>query len=1288
MSSPNMPLLGHMQHSDANVTSPRLPRNFSKPFASPSSPVFSHTVHEIQNDFDAHPLFTWPTPTSSPPLRRKSPYIDLVATDYGKLAVSDTVTRVPARLAPIERPQQLAPSLLQACSPVQQRQQQLYPPTSPSLASSITTLQSTPTHSPLTPGGAEFEEESVQISTKRKFPFSLAKRLPRHITDEWFVYATVVDKDIGRAGHSGESDSESESEGEVGEAEEVPLVTDKKGRAVRFAGVEKDTSSSIEQSTSGEDKTTANDSTFTLSKFKFPPPPGHNWSGTFGHFAEPTPPTSPATLHYRGASFDVVNPHASLLLGKHDIETPAEIDGLLDDYFTNFAEMAYSNGDISSLSLNNSSQDGSRRGRMLYADPECARRNIMRLPSAAFTDAGPAHESPLAGKGHASTLPTGAMGSNEFLDSQAQQHIRHGSVAQAMPDPRESSVYDSSRLSDPFDLYLSDDEAGKPNKIDDVVSQEPRISVGVYTQEVQDRETARWAAAMAYEETGELPEGFDDEGADADADADATAYHYDRESTIGNIVEAYDHTAHSAEEAARRAGIQYFPELDGKQMGIFGYRYPDGGYEHARHPPPGLPAPLSFAHRQFQYDNTELPTSEQTYDSTRELLRFTPEHDQHYIPPYPDANGMVYPTYDRQHYSTYPPIPYRYSRESFYPEDYEQQPYYPTTPHNSTQGNYLPQQEATPPTDPYNYKQTPYYPYGPYYSHDNKENVPPNDSAVTLQAPGQVPPLAQLSAVTIRPTPGVPAIPSKAGVEAPEEKKKKKNRIEIDWSIPRRCDHQFPKAKREPKPEDLEGDEVWVDIDPEDDPAHYMKDVWRESGLSYANTSDAGDATYVGPWVGADCCVPDYEGGPNFSLQAKRYSDGWIAHPPLKAHEGPKIIHMTLEEYNDIVEEAITLFKQVMREKQLKAVWGGDGNPAAEIRENRLWMCKLEKMMETHSTWVKDAADRIAWEVPNMKPEPGRSWHNGFDAHECYAEIVERLHLPKVDTHKYPKAPPSGMPKRGTQLGESKQKLLSEPPAVYDKKPLEFSNTFSSFTTVKERSPRSETWLLAEDVVQKPRPAKISTSGHGTPSTKHVISRVPEIITPTDSQRTGLAEEYELNELTRCVNGTGLSRPAISGQTSLKPLQLLGNTTAMDSSTTSFVPGRRMTDSDLIQREPNWTMSPSSRAVPRTAFELPADAKLVQPMLMSREEARGLAMEAEQKRISNRYFVLTAFFPITALLFGLGRLDWVAKKVSNGRVDGMEKQDKYWARFIAAPLGMMFYAIIAIFVVLMVVVVR
>lgn len=75
-------------------------------------------------------------------------------------------------------------------------------------------------------------------------------------------------------------------------------------------------------------------STFSLSNFPHPPhvigpslsppndenvPPHLNTS--FATTAPVTPPATPAVIHYRGTSFDLVNPHDSLLF--HDIVTPS-----------------------------------------------------------------------------------------------------------------------------------------------------------------------------------------------------------------------------------------------------------------------------------------------------------------------------------------------------------------------------------------------------------------------------------------------------------------------------------------------------------------------------------------------------------------------------------------------------------------------------------------------------------------------------------------------------------------------------------------------------------------------------------------------------------------------------------------------------------------------------------------------------------------------------------------------------------------------------------------------------
>ena len=134
-----------------------------------------------------------------------------------------------------------------------------------------------------------------------------------------------------------------------------------------------------------------------------------------GHFPEATPPTSPTTLSYRGASFDVVNPHASLLLGVSDIETPAEIDGLLDDYFNNnrdSATMAYNDPTGEKAASQQSFQTSSSNGRqrVLYDDPESARRRIMGIPGSGSQPPlpnTPRHDSALTQRSNEQTPFTG-----------------------------------------------------------------------------------------------------------------------------------------------------------------------------------------------------------------------------------------------------------------------------------------------------------------------------------------------------------------------------------------------------------------------------------------------------------------------------------------------------------------------------------------------------------------------------------------------------------------------------------------------------------------------------------------------------------------------------------------------------------------------------------------------------------------------------------------------------------------------------------------------------------------
>jgi hypothetical protein len=84
----------------------------------------------------------------------------------------------------------------------------------------------------------------------------------------------------------------------------------------------------------------ASTSTFSLSKYDFPGPPlayPANFVGVPSSVppAHPlynhTPPATPTVLHFRGSSFDLLNPHDSLRLS--DVQTPGELDNDLAAFF-------------------------------------------------------------------------------------------------------------------------------------------------------------------------------------------------------------------------------------------------------------------------------------------------------------------------------------------------------------------------------------------------------------------------------------------------------------------------------------------------------------------------------------------------------------------------------------------------------------------------------------------------------------------------------------------------------------------------------------------------------------------------------------------------------------------------------------------------------------------------------------------------------------------------------------------------------------------------------------------
>ena len=153
---------------------------------------------------------------------------------------------------------------------------------------------------------------------------------------------------------------------------------------------------------------------------------------------------------------------------------------------------------------------------MLYADPESARQNIMRLPSSSYTEAPPAQESPLAGRGNSSNHAVADDDQAVSIDSRScpDANVSHRitDVKPTVADGDSSSSADGESLrSDPFDLRLSVDAGPQLNNIDEVIRLDPRVKYIVRTPESLEREYQFTLAAM------ENPVADYDEGADAQA---------------------------------------------------------------------------------------------------------------------------------------------------------------------------------------------------------------------------------------------------------------------------------------------------------------------------------------------------------------------------------------------------------------------------------------------------------------------------------------------------------------------------------------------------------------------------------------------------------------------------------------------------------------------------------------------------------------------------------------------------------------------------------------------------
>ncbi|KJX94605.1 hypothetical protein TI39_contig4173g00039 [Zymoseptoria brevis] len=501
-------------------------------------------------------------------------------------------------------------------------------PASPSLSSTVTTLQSTPTHTPILRDDTHFVQRRIDegtalkepLRTKRKFDsLKKAKRFPRQAASGnsgsldgglWEVYAAVFDVSEEQGGIAEESvgieeDLEASPEQQIQRAENLTHAypAGRAERSVRFEGVDTksrggfhSTSTSSSATRQLEKDPTAT-SIYSLSKFEFPAPPGlDNWTRTTGK-----------TLTH---------------IARQDIETPGEIDGLLDDYYNEETEsqrssMSYNHltGEPSQSSPRVPSEN-SKSLRTLYDDADTARRNILGVHNE------PARPSPVVysrsanqveygssspagireGKGKSPALqqqhsPVRRVGTNPFRrlpslsrSSGAEDVVGERGQPQSVP-----------RFSDPFDLTVSDNgNIVELRSIDGILGRE-RVAAAATDDGV--------VAVPASEET---------------------------DAAMRSLLNKYDHTRQSLppqqsespsiEEIERGLG---YGGCAGEE-GDFGFYTPvpastpfRTSYYGINALLPTAPPPVYGGRRISR--SSELPTSEQTYGETNQLLMITPE---------------------------------------------------------------------------------------------------------------------------------------------------------------------------------------------------------------------------------------------------------------------------------------------------------------------------------------------------------------------------------------------------------------------------------------------------------------------------------------------------------------------------------------------------------------------------------------------------------------------------------------------------------------------------------------
>lgn len=330
-------------------------------------------------------------------------------------------------------------------------------------------------------------------------------------------------------------------------------------------------------------------------------------------------------------------------------------------------------------------------------------------------------------------------------------------------------------------------------------------------------------------------------------------------------------------------------------------------------------------------------------------------------------------------------------------------------------------------------------------------------------------------------------------------------------------------------------------------------------------------------------------------------------------------------------------------ETKAKGILGG------KFREDVADIQELDRLGKTNPAAFRKAKDFFADKFGRLKLSPPKAAYSPKDSFSKAIQLGSNR-----DAHQSASSDTQGL------LNHRGEPVMSGG--------LRFSETTNTFMT-SPRTPVSATKpyspLHPTPVTPAPVTPPASALVRGRATTESTRATAPR-----SNQDTPITDNIELRRM-RKKKPTHVSRAAMSSQTELQPLALVESTASAAS--------RRLTVAEFLAAEPGWTAEPDfSRTGALAQYFHRADAFGIQQpdgtvervsLLMRPEEARNIGTRRSQRKLTRWYFRVCILCPLTAILFGLGGLDWRMRQITKGRITEMSPTAKKQALEVYVALG-------------------